>query len=206
MILALTLTGAVIGAAVGLWLRRRSYAAPDAAPASWWWVGLAVVATAVALGVLAWRIEDPWILLLACVFTGGGVAAIWTDLDAHLLLDALTWPLVSSLALIVVVAGTTTGHWGPPVTALLAAVAVAAVLLVWAVFGSLGLGDVKLGLSTGLVLGFAGGWAMVAQGLILALVAAAVAAIALLATGRSRKSYLPLGPALVVGVFACLAW
>lgn len=206
MILALTLAGALIGAAAGLWLRPRRYARSEAAPASWWWVGLTVLATAVAFGVLAWRIEDPWILLLACVFTGGGVAAIWTDLDAHLLLDVLTWPMAGSLALIAVTAGAATGQWGRPLTALLSALAVSAVLLVWAVFGSLGLGDVKLGLSTGLVLGFAGGWAMVVQGLILALVAAAVAAIVLLVTGRSRKSYLPLGPALIVGVFACLVW
>ena len=89
---------------------------------------------------------------------------------------------------------------------MLAAGAVAGVLLAWAVFGSLGVGDVKFGLSVGLVLGYVGGWPLTLRGVLVSLILAAAAAVALLAVGRSRKSHLPLGPAFVVGVSGCLLW
>ena len=205
MILPLVLVGAVAGGALGVALRGRRYLA-DREPLGWWSVAVAAAAAAAATGLLAWRVDDPWVLLVGCIFVVGGVAASWTDLDAHLLLDAVTWPLAGALLAAVTAAAFGEGIWGRWWTAVGAAGAVAGVLLLWAIFGSLGLGDVKLGLSVGLALGFSGGWAGTLRGFLIALVLAALLAIGLLVAGRSRKALLPLGPALVVGVLVSLAW
>lgn len=133
------------------------------------------------------------------------MVATWTDLDGYRLPDWLTWPLAAVLLAVLGVDAIVTDSWTGLITAILAACAVALVLLVWAVFGSLGVGDVKLGLSVGLVLGYLG-WPEVLQGLLLSTVIAAIWAVVLLLMGRSKKSYLPFGPALVLGVVSCLAW
>ena len=49
-------------------------------------------------------------------------------------------------------------------------------------------------------------WFVAFGAILLSLILAAAAAVLLLAVGRSRKSHLPLGPALVVGVSGCLLW
>lgn len=206
MSLALSWLGLAAGGALGLILRRRSYREGTHQPAGWCWVVLAALWCAAAMGLLGWRLEDPVMVALGCVFAAGGVVAIWTDVDAHLLLDALTLPLAGMLMILITMATVAGGDWDRWWAAVLSGVGVAATLLLWALFGSLGLGDVKFGLSVGLVLGYAGGWQLTFGGVLLSLLLAAVVAVGLLLAGRSRKSYLPLGPALVVGVAACLLW
>lgn len=206
MTLFLLVTGAAVGASLGAVLRRRRYLEEDRPALGWWAVVIAAASCAAAMGLMAWRIDDPVSLLLGCVFVAGGVVATWTDLDAHLLLDALTWPLAGVLLLITTAHAATSGHWERWWAAVLAAGAVAGVLLAWAVFGSLGVGDVKFGLSVGLVLGYVGGWPLTLRGVLVSLLLAAAAAVVLLAVGRSRKSHLPLGPAFVLGVSGCLLW
>ena len=206
MTLFLLATGAAVGATLGAVLRRRRYLEADQPALGWWAVVIAASSCAVAMGLMAWRIDDPVSLLLGCVFVAGGVVATWTDLDAHLLLDALTWPLAGVLLLIITADAASSGHWERWWAAVLAAGAVAGVLLAWALFGSLGVGDVKFGLSVGLVLGYVGGWPLTLRGVLVSLILAAAAAVVLLAVGRSRKSHLPLGPAFVVGVSGCLLW
>lgn len=205
MTIALAVCGAAVGSGLALWLRRRPYLDDGASrPIGWWAVAVAAVVTSGVFGLLSWRIDELQLLVVGGLFAAGGVVAAWTDLDAHLLLDKLTYPLAGILLVTITVSAASTGWWERWVAALLSAGAVAGVLLVWAVFGSLGLGDVKLGVSVGLVLGFAGGWPMTVRGVLLSLLIAAVLAAALLVAGRSRKSHLPLGPALVAGVVACL--
>lgn len=200
----LSLLGGVVGVVAGVWLRKRRYQ-PSPMPAMGWsTVLVAGAAMAVTFGLLAWR-TDETALLLGVAFVTGGVIATWTDLDAHLLPDWLTWPLAVVLLGILIVDAAVTGSWAGLGTAALAAGAVSLLLLVWAIFGSLGTGDVKLGLSVGLVLGYLG-WPDVLRGLLFAALIAMAWAIALLAMGRSKKSYLPMGPALILGVVSCLVW
>lgn len=206
MSLMLGSAGLLAGEVVGLILQRRTYRERVSRPAPWYWVMAAALLCAATMGLMAWRLDDPVTLALGCVFAVGGVAAVWTDVDAHLLLDVVTLPLAGTLLILITVAAVSGGDWDRWWSAVLSSVGVAAVLLVWALFGSLGLGDVKLGLSVGLVLGYAGGWQLTFGGVVLSLLLAAVFAVVLLIAGRSRKSYLPLGPALVVGVVACLLW
>ena len=202
--IVLALLGGVVGVAAGAWLRQRRYQPSPTHSLGWSSVLMAGAATAVTFGLLAWR-ADETALLLGVAFVTGGVIAMWTDLDAHRLPDWLTLPLAVVLLGILVVDAAVTGSWVGLATALLATGAVALLLLVWAIFGSLGTGDVKLGLSVGLVLGYLG-WPDVLRGLLFSALISMAWAIVLLAMGRSKKSYLPMGPALILGVVSCLVW
>ena len=72
--------------------------------------------------------------------------------------------------------------------------------------GGYGLGDAKLMLSTGMVLGWIG-WPAVVVGLLMAWTAQALLAAALLVTGRaSRSTSLAFGPFLIGGALASLVW
>ena len=206
MITVLTLAGAIVGGLLGAALRHRRYIGNDVEPLGWASVAAAAILAATVMGLLAWRVADPWILLLGCLFAAGGVVAAWTDLDAHLLLDILTLPLAGALLAVVTVAAAANSTWSRWGVAVAAGITVAGVLLLWAIFGSLGLGDVKFGFSVGLVLGYSGGWPLTLRGVTTALLLAAVVAIGLLAMGRSRKAHLPLGPALALGVVVSLLW
>jgi leader peptidase (prepilin peptidase)/N-methyltransferase len=97
-----------------------------------------------------------------------------------------------------------TAGWGVLVTALLAAAAMAALFLVLAVVGSMGLGDVKLAGVTGLMLG-ALGWSAVTTGVVAGFGAGAVAALWLLVRGASRDSHLAFGPAIIIGAAVAIA-
>lgn len=130
--------------------------------------------------------------------------ASWTDLDCHRIPDWLNWPLFAVLVGSVAVHALRVGEWSAFVTALLCALAAGAVWFAWAAVGSLGLGDVKLALSVGLVLGHVGGWSMLAAGLIWILVIGAVWALILLARGVSKSSDLALAPAMVLGTLGAL--
>lgn len=199
-ILSLALLGAVVGAAAGAWLRRRRYLPLPRYPFRWWTVWLSAAASAAVFGLLGWR-SDGTVQMLGVVFAAGAVVAVWTDLDGHRLPDWLTLPL--AVALFVVIIGS--GEWGRLASAAISAVVVWVVLWLMYRFGSLGGGDVKLGLSVGLVLGFLGP-VQVFAGVLTGFLFAAVWAVILLARGRSKDSYLPLGPSLVFGVIACLLW
>jgi leader peptidase (prepilin peptidase)/N-methyltransferase len=70
----------------------------------------------------------------------------------------------------------------------------------------LGLGDVKLAASLGLLLGWLG-WTWVVVGLVAAVVLGGVVGLALLATGRAhRRSAVPFGPSMLVGGLVAVVW
>lgn len=206
MIAALAIMGLVLGAGIGWLLRGRGYLR-DGDPRGtlpWWTAGLAGVALSLVFALLGWRDDDPLGLALGLSFAAGGLIGTWTDLDDRRLPDWLTWPLAVVLSLAVVIAGAATGEWGPSFRALLAGACVGGALFVLALVSSLGLGDVKLGISLGLLLGYRS-WGAVGSGLVVGLLVGAVWAIVLLALGRPAKSHLPFGPSLVVGAVAVFA-
>jgi leader peptidase (prepilin peptidase) / N-methyltransferase len=103
-------------------------------------------------------------------------------------------PLLSAGALVA-------GDPGRLGRALLAAALSGTVYLVVALLpgGGLGLGDVKLMVVLGFILGFAG-WPALAVGLVAPHLINGPVAVALLLTRRAkRRTALPLGPALLVG-------
>lgn len=110
---------------------------------------------------------------------------------------------IAGLAAASVVAGSAT----PMTRALLAAVALAGFYLVlgFVIPSGVGLGDVKLVLVLGLLLGWLG-WGFVFAGAIVAHLIHGATAVGLLAAGRAgRKTLLPMGPALLAGAWCAVA-
>jgi leader peptidase (prepilin peptidase)/N-methyltransferase len=123
-----------------------------------------------------------------------------TDLDQRLLPDIVTLPL-AAIALVAALAG-----WSPLVAgelglAVLAAVAIPGFLFAVSLpFGSgaIGLGDLKLLVSVGLLTGLARSIA----GLVVGALAAGIVIGVLLALRRvTLRTYIPFGPFLIIGAF-----
>jgi leader peptidase (prepilin peptidase)/N-methyltransferase len=169
-------------------------------PVDWRTVAVAL-AGALAMALLVDRLgSDPKGLIFVGVVVVLLVLLFATDLDQRLLPDVVTLPLVG-YALVGFVAG-----FGPFVRtptdllwAAVAGVALPAALLVLSIpfgAGAIGMGDLKLLLGVGLIVG--------PIRLVMAVVAGALAAaltiVVLLAARRiTLKSYVPYGPFLIAG-------
>ncbi|MFI6267672.1 prepilin peptidase [Micromonospora zamorensis] len=147
-----------------------------------------------ALPALAW-----WL--------GWTIPAVFVDLAVHRLPDRLTLPAAAGTWLLLGVAALDAepGHW------LRAVIGGAGVALFFASTTLLlghrgfGLGDAKLALSVGALLGWYG-WPVLLLGLLLAFGLSALVSLALLATRRARWStHLPFGPFLLLGTVGALA-
>lgn len=173
------------------------------------WRTAAVAGTGAAvLALLVDRLwDDPRGLIFVGVVVVLLVLLFATDLDQRLLPDVVTLPLVA-YALVGFVAGV-----GPYVRtptdllwAAVAGVALPAALLVISIpfgAGAIGIGDLKLLLGVGLIVGAT---RLVAT-LVVGALAAAVAIVILIAARRiTLKSYVPYGPFLIAGaLWAMLA-
>ncbi|RIQ18386.1 prepilin peptidase [Jiangella rhizosphaerae] len=135
-----------------------------------------------------------------------GVAMAYVDLRTQLLPDWLTLTAFGAAGAWLTVAAALTGDWGAYGRAWAAAGACLAFYLLLALLrpADLGLGDVKLSASLGLLLGWAG-WTTVASGVFLAFLAGGVIGIVLLVAGRAgRRTTLPFGPPMLLGALAAL--
>ncbi|MEV0734299.1 A24 family peptidase [Polymorphospora sp. NPDC050346] len=167
-------------------------------------VELAVVLAGVGL-VLA---GQPILTTLAFAWWAGcAVALTFVDVAVHRLPDRLTWTATAgtwALLALAAVSEEDPARWGRALiagTALAALFAASTLLLGRRGFG---LGDAKLVLSSGAVLGWLG-WGVLVGGLLLTFVASAVCALAMMAAGRVRWSgHLPFGPFIVLGTFAAI--
>lgn len=169
-------------------------------PADWRTVVVTVVGAA-SLAALTLRFDEPGPLLLFGAFFAALTLLMATDLDQRLLPDVITLPMIP-LALVVAVAGL-----NPLVpmdalpAALLAAVAIPAFLFIVAIpfgAGAIGMGDLKLLVSVGLLTGLVRAVTGVIVG---ALVAGLVLAVLLAARRITLKTYVPFGPFLILGAY-----
>jgi prepilin signal peptidase PulO-like enzyme (type II secretory pathway) len=123
-----------------------------------------------------------------------------TDLDQRLLPDLVTLPLIV-VTLIAAVAG-----WNPLVAgqlgwAVLAALAIPGFLFAVSIpfgTGAIGIGDLKLLVSVGLLTGLARSIAGLVVG---ALAAGAVIGVLLVLRRVTLRTYIPFGPFLIIGAF-----
>lgn len=120
------------------------------------------------------------------------------DLDQRLLPDELTLPVVP-VALVFDLAGRNAYVGAEVLPAIAVAVVVPAALFLLSVpfgAGAFGLGDVKLLVGVGLMLGYP----LAVTGLLAGLLVAGVVLAVLLGTGRiGRRTYIPFGPFLIFG-------
>jgi leader peptidase (prepilin peptidase) / N-methyltransferase len=191
---------------------------------SWLWLrgrcrecGLAIsprylaveVVTAALFGGVAWTWwETPALLLTFLVFAWSMVVATAIDLEHRIIPNRLTYrlPFVLLVPLVIHALALTDDGWPDLRRGLIAAVAIpAGMLLLSELFRFLrgqvgmGMGDVKLAASIGLVVGYLGGLQLVAfaYGTI---ISAVVVAFSLMALGRAKlASRIPFGPYLATG-------
>lgn len=166
----------------------------------------AIAVGAAVLAVLA----APTVAVAAAAlwWSGFAVMLFFVDLRVHRLPDLLTAPAAGGVLVAYAVEAAVIGRWGHLVGALLAATGAGVVFLLAALLPGrhgMGLGDVKLGVSIALLLGW-WGWGAVFAGLFLGFAAAGVAGVALLATRRARRGeHIPLGPYFIAGAWLALA-
>ena len=170
-----------------------------------------VLGGAAAFGALAWRWTEPVDLAVLGIYVAALIVLLATDLDQKLLPDLITFPLMG-YALLVLLLGLNPILADKPqvlvangdAAALLAAIGAPALLAITdRVFhGALGMGDLKLAVSLGLMFGVT---QLFAGFLVGTLAFAAVVLVLVLSRRLSMKTAVPFGPALIVaGVAAAV--
>jgi leader peptidase (prepilin peptidase)/N-methyltransferase len=212
------LLGLAAGATLPWFIARLPDRAPDpgeppgtpyrtlaAAPRLAWLLGGATAALWAALANGA----GSGVALLAYLFVAWvGVALSYIDICEHRLPDWLNYSAFAGGATFLAVAAFLDGIWGAYGRAWLAAAAMTVGYAVLAILrpGELGLGDVKLAASLGLILGWIG-WGHVLLGAFAGFLLGGLFSIGLLATGRAtRRSHIPFGPFMLAGALVAVAW
>lgn len=214
------LVGAIaccIALPVGMLLRRKLLTAAhrredevDTPPRAHLWVVVVLPVVALLVGHALADAHDPVVAAAYCLSLPLLAALTAIDLDVHRLPDALTFRLAPVAVVIAAVASVSTGHWFALLRAVVAgAVLGAAYLLLLLVSrggAGLGLGDVKLALGLGTLLGWFS-WSTVLSGTFAGFILGGLWAAGLLITRRAtRHSYIAFGPFMIGGtVLALLA-
>ena len=201
---------ALLGAALGFGADRLSARWPvhedDAIRGMDWRTAVVVLSSAAAFGALASRWTEPQDLVVLGVYVGALMVLLATDLDQKLLPDLITLPLIGYTAAVTLlglnplVADKELGL----VSAFAAALVAPALLYVTdRIFkGALGMGDLKLAVSLGLMSGLS----RLFVGFLAATTLFAAVVLVLIVTRRvTLKTAVPFGPALIgAGIIAAL--
>ena len=118
----------------------------------------AAAITAVTFGALALRFGLSWILPALLVFAAASTVLTLVDLAEKRLPNAVVFPTLGAIAVLLVPATWALGTWWPLLWAVVGAAAMFAVYFLLALISpsSMGMGDVKLALVVGLLLGWFG--------------------------------------------------
>ena len=168
---------------------------------------LAELTAGVAMAVVAARASSVWELAALAWLVLLAVPLAFIDNAVKRLPNTLTAAAFTGTLVLLTVAAITghqPGHLGR--AAIGAAALACFYLLLWLIRpGGMGLGDVKLAVSVGVVLAWIS-WQALITGTFLAFILASAYGIALLVTHRAnRGSQLPLGPFMLVGALAAVA-
>ncbi|MFI6821333.1 prepilin peptidase [Micromonospora sp. NPDC050187] len=170
--------------------------------------GSVEAAVLAALVLLVTLDLSPFALLAAGWWLGWAVPLALVDAAVHRLPDRLTFPAAAGTWLLLGAAALTGAGAGPWVRATVCGLALAGGFATTTLLlgrRGFGLGDAKLALGTGVLLGWYG-WAAPVLGLVLTfLLSALVAGILLAARRVSWTSHLPFGPFLILGTALTLA-
>ncbi|MFD4422266.1 prepilin peptidase [Agromyces sp. NPDC058484] len=211
MTLATVITAAlaaVVGAALGRWplaaLTRRSMNGERMPQRTVRIAGATI--TAVTFGALAWRFGPSWILPALLVFAAASTVLTLVDLAEKRLPNAVVFPSLGAVALCLVPATWAGDTWWPLLWAVVGGSTMFAVYVVLALVSpsSMGMGDVKLALVIGLLLGWFGlnAWLI---GLLAAFIVGGVIAIGALAMRRvTLRGSIPFGPSMLAGAFVAV--
>ena len=166
----------------------------------------AAASTAVTFAALALRFGLTWILPALLVFAASATVLSLVDLAERRLPNAVTFPTLAAVAVLLVPASWAIGSWMALAWALAGSAAMFAVYFVLALISpsSMGMGDVKLALLIGLVLGWFGlsTWLI---GLLAAFVVGGVVSLIALALRKvTLRGSIPFGPSMLAGALLAL--
>ena len=199
---------ALVGAAVGWWplaaWARRSMNG-ERMPQRTVRIAAAVI-TAAVFGALVMRFGLSWILPALLVFAAAATVLAIVDLAEKRLPNAVIFPTLGVIALLLVPATWALGTWWPLLWAVAGSAAMFAVYFLLALISpsSMGMGDVKLALVIGLLLGWFGlsAWLI---GLLAAFVVGGIIALTALAMRRvTLRGSIPFGPSMLAGALIAL--
>ncbi|HEY9324286.1 MAG TPA: A24 family peptidase [Agromyces sp.] len=161
----------------------------------------AAITAAVVFGVLALRFGLSWTLPALLAFAACATVLSIVDLAEKRLPNAVVFPALGAVAVLLVPATWATGSWMSLVWALVGAAAMFAVYLLLALISpaSMGMGDVKLALVIGLLLGWFGLSAWLVGLLAAFVVGGVIAIVALLLKRVTLRGSIPFGPSMLVG-------
>lgn len=167
--------------------------------------------TAVVFGLLAAVHGPVWELPALLLLGWALIVATFIDLEHTIIPNALTLRVAPILLVLLAVAGVVGGGWAAFGRAVVLGLVLPVGMLVLSeVFRlarglpGMGMGDIKLAASIGLVLGYLGGWYIVVALYATIIVAAVVAVSLMLANRAVLASRIPFGPYLAIGTMTVL--
>ena len=166
----------------------------------------AAITTAIVFAVLVLRFGLSWTLPALLAFAACATVLSIVDLAEKRLPNAVVFPALGAVAVLLVPVTWATGVWMSLVWALVGSAAMFAVYFVLALISpaSMGMGDVKLALVIGLLLGWFGlsTWLV---GLLAAFVVGGVIALVALVLKRvTLRGSIPFGPSMLVGALVAV--
>jgi len=162
--------------------------------------------TAVTFGALTLRFGLSWILPALLAFAAASTVLTLVDLAEKRLPNAVIFPTLGAVAALLLVPTWVSGEW---IALLWAAVGSAGMFVVYFVLAlispsSMGMGDVKLALVIGLLLGWFGLNAWLIGLLAAFVVGGLVALVALLLRRVTLRGSIPFGPSMLAGALVAL--
>jgi leader peptidase (prepilin peptidase) / N-methyltransferase len=169
-----------------------------------WRTAVVVGVGAIALGALTLRFTDPVAIVVFGAYLAALVLLIATDLDQRLLPNVITLPAIPIAFAFALLGQNPLVPPGALPVAIVVAIVIPSLLFAISIpfgAGALGLGDVKLLVSVGLM---AGAYRMFTGVVYGALLAGVVLVVLLVAHRITLKSYVPFGPFLILGAIAAI--
>jgi leader peptidase (prepilin peptidase)/N-methyltransferase len=201
---------AVAGAGWGLASDRIAVRWPEhdeefpAGRAPGWRTLVCVAIGAVGLGAVPLRYADPAAMVVTGAYAAALVLLLATDLDQRMLPNLVTYPAVPAvLAVTALGLNPLIPITAIPIAAVVTLVVVGLLYLASIPFGAgaIGIGDLKLLVSAGLLLGAYGLMIAVIRG---ALLAGAVVVLLLVTRRVGLRDFIPYGPFIIIGVLWAL--
>jgi len=163
--------------------------------------------TAAAAAITLWRLGGSWALLPFLGLVVVGAALAWIDLTQRRLPNRIVLPAVGASVPLLLGAAVLDGGLSRWLTALAGGAVLFGLYLVLALISprGMGMGDVKLAALVGLYAGYLGWAALVVAAFAGFLLGGAVGLIGIVARRATRKTAIPFGPWMLLGLWIAVA-
>ncbi len=151
----------------------------------------------------ALQLYPVWLLPVTIYFAWLSIVIAFIDIDVQLILDIMTYPSMLLILALLAFASWGTGSWTPLLRAVICAVALAtfSVLLGFIWPNGMGLGDAKLAVIVGLILGWLGLRQLIVGAFAAFIVGGAFALIQVARKRINMKGGVPFGPYMLIGAW-----